>query len=312
MPWSWAIPSPSAALADARNDARLRRTGQSLVSSYRSEPHRGLAWTAVLGIDDGSALERRAIEARDAGASALKVKVRPTGGRDRRARTAVLRSDLPVAVDANGSFRGHEPELVGLAGQLAAQGVEPSARRVYIEQPLPADDLVGTAALAEQLAVPVALDESVTRPGDVATAWALGAAALVNVKPARAGGVIASLGFLDPRAAPVRVRSGGGPGPVPYPDPDIAVHPWVGPAAFLGGMVETGIGRATSLAVGAVLGLDHTDLGPSSWYFDDDITEPIELGSDGMMRAPDGPGIGVVPRPDRLAEVTVDRLLLRP
>ena len=84
---------------------------------------------------------------------------------------------------------------------------------MYVEQPLPADDLVGTAALAGKLAVPVALDESVTRSGDVATAWALGAAALVNVKPARAGGVIAALGFLDPRATPVRVRTGRGPVP---------------------------------------------------------------------------------------------------
>jgi O-succinylbenzoate synthase len=194
-----------------------------------------------------------------------------------------------VAVDGNGAFRGCENQLDELAGHL-----EPvlrrsgAADRVYLEQPLPADDLMGAAALAARLPVPLALDESVTRSGDVATAWALGAAALVNLKPARAGGVVAALGFLDPRATPV------------------------GPKAFLGGMVETGIGRTTALGVGVVLGLDHTDLGPSSWYFDDDLTEPIELGADGLMRPPDGPGIGVVPRPERLAEVTVDRLLLRP
>jgi O-succinylbenzoate synthase len=217
-----------------------------------------------------------------------------------------------MAIDANGSFRGHEDEVVDLAEQLAAQGVDPDEGRVYVEQPLPADDLVGTAALAGKLAVPVALDESVARSGDVATAWALGAAALVNVKPARAGGVIAALGFLDPRATPVRVRSSSGPEPTPHPDPDIAANPWVGPKAFLGGMLETGIGRAAALAAGVALGLAHTDLGPSSWYFEDDLTEPIELGADGLMRPPDGPGIGVVPRPERLAEVTVDRLLLRP
>jgi O-succinylbenzoate synthase len=278
-------PFASAALADARLDARLRRTGQSLVASFCREPATGMAWTAVLGIDDARELDRRADAAREAGASALKVKVRPSAGRDGRARVGALRAGLPVAVDANGSFRGHEPELLDLAEQLVALAVDHGDRRVYVEQPLPADDLVGTANLAAELAVPVALDESVTRPGDVATAWALGAAALVNVKPGRAGGVIAALGFL-----------GGGDGP----------------AAFLGGMVETGIGRATALAVGAALGLDHTDLGPSSWYFDDDLTEPIELGADGRMRAPDGPGIGVVPRPDRLAEVTVDRLQIRP
>jgi o-succinylbenzoate synthase len=239
------------------------------------------------------------------------VKVRPSGSQSWIEGSEELRDGLPVAVDANGSFRGHEDQLVELAERLALRLDDAGASgRVYVEQPLPADDLVSTAELAAKLAVPVALDESVTRPGDVATVWALGAAALVNLKPARAGGVIAALGFLDSRATPVRVRSGAQP-PMPYPDPDIDLHPWVGPSAFLGGMVETGIGRATALAVGAVLGLDHTDLGPSSWYFEDDLTAPIELGHDGLMRAPDGPGIGVVPRPERLAEVAVDRLLLR-
>ena len=304
-------PFASAALADARLDADLRRSGRSLVGSYRSEPGTGLAWTAVLGIADEHELDRGAAAARAAGATGLKVKVRPSAGRDGRARIGALQSGLPVAVDANGSFRGNEPELIDLAEQLAAHECDQAERRVYIEQPLPADDLVGTAELAAKLTVPVALDESVTRPGDVATAWALGAAALVNVKPARAGGVIAALGYLDPRASPVRVRPGHGPAPTPYPDPDIALHPWVGPAAFLGGMVETGIGRATALAVGSILGLDHTDLGPSSWYFDDDLTEPIELGADGRMHAPDGPGIGVAPRSERLAEVTVDRCTIR-
>jgi len=304
-------PFASAALADAELDVRLRRSGRSLAGSFGADPAAGLAWTAVLGIDEARAVDQRADEARAAGATGLKLKVRPAGGRDGRARPGGLRAGLPVALDANGSFRGNEPELIDLAEQLAALGIDPGERRVYIEQPLPADDLVGTADLAAKLAVPVALDESVTRSGDVATAWALGAAALVNVKPARAGGVIAALGFLDPRATPVRVRAGDGPAPTPYPDPDIALHPWVGPAAFLGGMVETGIGRATALAVGAVLRLDHTDLGPSSWYFDDDITEPIELGADGLMHAPTGPGIGVVPRPERLAEVTVDRCTIR-
>ena len=277
-------PFASAALADARLDADLRRSGRSLVGSYRSEPGTGLAWTAVLGIADEHELDRGAAAARAAGATGLKVKVRPSAGRDGRARIGALQSGLPVAVDANGSFRGNEPELIDLAEQLAAHECDQAERRVYIEQPLPADDLVGTAELAAKLAVPVALDESVTRPGDVATAWALGAATFVNLKPGRAGGVIASLGFLDPVE---------------------------GPAAFLGGMVETGIGRATALAVGSILGLDHTDLGPSSWYFDDDLTEPIELGADGRMHAPDGLGIGVAPRPERLAEVTVDRCTIR-
>jgi O-succinylbenzoate synthase len=305
-------PFACAALADAQLDARLRRSGQSLVGAH-ADAGGGLAWTAVVGIDDERAAEQTVVQALAAGASALKVKIRPSGNQSMIGRLVAANPGVPLAVDANGGFRNHEHQLVEVADHLATRLGESGADdRVYIEQPLPADDLVGTAALAARLTVPVALDESVTRSGEVAAAWALGAAALVNVKPGRAGGFTAALGFLDPRATPIRVRTTSSPTPTPYPDPDIAARPWVGPKAFLGGMLETGVGRATALAAGVALGLAHTDLGPSSWYFDDDLTEPIELGADGRMRAPDGPGIGVVPRPERLAEVTVDRLLLRP
>jgi O-succinylbenzoate synthase len=304
-------PFASAALRDAELDIRLRRDGHSLASSFGAEPDWGLAWTAVLGIPDGDQLESGVVEARGRGASAVKVKVRPSGNQGWATRLRAAHPDLVVAVDANGGFRGWEHQLVDLAEVLASAEVDPvDAGRVYVEQPLPPDDLVATAALAPRLAVPVALDESVTRSGDVAAAWALGAAALVNLKPGRAGGAIAALGFLDRRRTPIRMWSPSRP-PTPYPDPDIERHPWVGPSAFLGGMLETGVGRATALGVGVALGLAHTDLGPSSWYFDDDVTEPIELGADGRMRPPPGPGIGVTPRPERLAEVAVDRLLIR-
>ena len=49
---------------------------------------------------------------------------------------------------------------------------------------------------------------------------------------------------------------------------------------------------------------DHGDTSASDRYFSDDITEPFVL-VDGHLAVPDGPGLGVTPRPDRLAEVTV-------
>ena len=278
-------PFASAAVAFAERDRRLRQEGRSAAS----EGHTGLAWTAVLGLPDGDGVAVEAEAARQAGASGLKVKVRPSGSQSWLGRVADALGDLPVAVDANGGFRGHEPQLVGLADELADRTAGATGARVYVEQPLPADDLVGHAALAARLAVPVALDESIREAGDVDTAWALGAGALVNVKPARLGG----LGWWE-AVGPPAVVTGAGPG------------------RFLGGMLETGVGRATVLGIGAAIGIDVTDLGPSSWYFDEDITDPIELGSDRRMHPPDGPGIGVAPRPDRLAEVAVDRLLIRP
>ena len=39
--------------------------------------------------------------------------------------------------------------------------------------------------------------------------------------------------------------------------------------------------------------------------FSDDITEPFVVDPDGTMAVPAGPGIGVVPRPDRLEACTI-------
>jgi O-succinylbenzoate synthase len=52
------------------------------------------------------------------------------------------------------------------------------------------------------------------------------------------------------------------------------------------------------------------DLSASSRYWHDDLTEPFEL-EDGYLRVPAGPGLGVVPRPDRLRDLTVSRQTLK-
>ena len=71
-------------------------------------------------------------------------------------------------------------------------------------------------------------------------------------------------------------------------------------------MLETGIGRATNLALAALPGFTLPgDTSASARYFADDITEPFEIAADGTMAVPDGPGIGVTPRPDRLEATTV-------
>ena len=47
------------------------------------------------------------------------------------------------------------------------------------------------------------------------------------------------------------------------------------------------------------------DTSASARYFADDLTEPFEVAADGTMAVPNGAGIGVTPRPDRLAATTV-------
>jgi O-succinylbenzoate synthase len=77
-------------------------------------------------------------------------------------------------------------------------------------------------------------------------------------------------------------------------------------------MLETGIGRATNLALAAMPNFRLPgDTSASRRYFPDDLTEPFELSPDGTMAVPSGPGIGVEPRADRLEACTLRRELLK-
>jgi O-succinylbenzoate synthase len=49
------------------------------------------------------------------------------------------------------------------------------------------------------------------------------------------------------------------------------------------------------------------DTSSSSRFFSLDVTEPFVMDPDGMMTVPTGPGLGVTPVPDVLAELTTTR-----
>jgi O-succinylbenzoate synthase len=62
-------------------------------------------------------------------------------------------------------------------------------------------------------------------------------------------------------------------------------------------MLETGIGRASCLALASRAGFTLTpDLSASHRYFANDVTEPFVL-TNGEIAVPNTPGIGVVPLP---------------
>lgn len=150
------------------------------------------------------------------------------------------------------------------------------------EQPLPEDDLRGHAELARQTRTPICLDESIRSARDAATAIAMGATSVINIKPARVGG------YLEAR----RVH-------------DVAVANGV--PVWCGGMLETGIGRAPNLALAALPGFTLPgDTSASDRYYATDLTEPFVL-EDGYVRVPTGPGIGVDVRADVLDACTVSR-----
>jgi o-succinylbenzoate synthase len=151
---------------------------------------------------------------------------------------------------------------------------------LLIEQPLAAGDLRRHAELARLLRTPVCLDESIESTQDAADAIMLGACSIVNIKPGRVGGYLEAVKIHDLCRAH-----------------DVPV--------WCGGMLETGIGRAANVALAALPGFALPgDTSGSDRYFAADITEPFVL-RDGHLDVPTGPGLGVVPSPDRLEEVTV-------
>jgi O-succinylbenzoate synthase len=177
-------------------------------------------------------------------------------------------TDLALQVDANSSYRLDDSSTLEA---LDAYGL------VLIEQPLAEDDLRGHAALAARLMTPLCLDESITSLRSAAEAIDLGACRVVNIKAGRVGGYLVARHVHDLCQAR-------------------------GVAAWCGGMLETGIGRAANLALAALPGFTLPgDLSASERYFHRDLTAPFEL-EDGTLRVPGGPGIGV----DVVAEILDD------
>jgi O-succinylbenzoate synthase len=103
----------------------------------------------------------------------------------------------------------------------------------------------------------------------------------VNIKQGRVGGVLEARAIHDVCTA-------------------------AGAPVWCGGMLETGIGRATNLALAAMPGFTlPNDTSASARYFLEDLTDPFVLEHGGTMRVPTGPGIGVTPDPRRLKACTI-------
>ncbi|MDC0769198.1 o-succinylbenzoate synthase [Streptomyces sp. HD] len=182
-------------------------------------------------------------------------------------------AELPLQVDANTAYTLADAEHLR---RLDAFGL------LLIEEPLDENNLYAHARLQQRITTPVCLDESLHNAADTASAIALDACRVVNVKPARVGG------YLEAR----RVH-------------DVAyAH---GVPVWCGGMLETGIGRAANLALAALPGFTLPgDTSASGRYFAEDITEPFVL-VDGHLPVPRGPGIGVEPVPEVLRRFTKER-----
>ena len=215
----------------------------------------------------------------DQGYRRVKIKIKP--GRELDETTAVRQTypDLRLQVDANSAYTLESAEVLKAIDDLDL---------LLIEQPLFEDDIWDHHKLQAMFKTPICLDESVITPRHARYALEMKACRIINIKPARLGGLSQGVALHDycfERDVPV----------------------------WCGGMLETGVGRASNLALAALPGFVLPgDISASDRYYSRDITnEKFVLNSDSTIDVPSDPGLGVTIDQAALKEFTVSETTLR-
>ena len=206
----------------------------------------------TIGIDAPEAISRKVEEAELY--PVLKVKL---GTDDDRAIMGAIRkaTKKPLRVDANEGWKNKETALENIKW-LEQEGVE------FIEQPLPAADLDGTAWLRERINVPLIADEACRRLFDVPRLQQ--AYDGINIKLMKCTGLHEAAKMIyTAKACGMRV--------------------------MLGCMIETSVGITAAAQLTPLV--DYADLDGNILISDDPFVGVKVL--DGKLELPDRPGIGI-------------------
>jgi O-succinylbenzoate synthase len=209
------------------------------------------------------------------GFSRIKLKIKPGWDLDLVAKVREVYPEVPLMVDANSAYT-----MADLETLRALDGFD----LIMLEQPLAHDDIDQHGKLQGMIKTAICLDESIQGPAQAAKALEIGACQMINIKSGRVGGLWESRLIHD-----ICLE-----GEIPV---------------WCGGMLETGIGRATNLALASLPNFHlPTDSGPTARYWEEDIIEEeFTLNKeDSTITVPDRLGIGVTPRME-----SINRFLLR-
>ncbi|MGE5376968.1 MAG: o-succinylbenzoate synthase [Bacteroidota bacterium] len=209
----------------------------------------------------------------------VKIKIKP--GREVDETSAVRKAypDLRLQVDANSAYTLETADVLKAIDDLSL---------LLIEQPLFEDDIWDHRRLQAGLKTPICLDESVITPRHARYAFEMEACRIINIKPARVAGLSQGIAIHDyclEREMPV----------------------------WCGGMLETGVGRASNLALASLPGfILPGDISASDRYYARDITnERFVLNPDSTIDVPHGPGLGVTIDTAARKEFTLSEITLR-
>ena len=212
------------------------------------------------------------------GYARVKIKIKP--GRDVADAQAVRKAfpDLRLQVDANSAYSMDDADHLKPLDDL---------NLLLIEQPLFEDDIWDHHKFQAKFKTPVCLDESIVSPRHARYAIEMNACKIINIKAGRLGGLSQGVMVHDlcqKNNMPV----------------------------WCGGMLETGIGRASNLALASMPNFTLPgDVSASDRYYKRDIThERFVLNADSTIDVPNGHGLGVTIDEEALESYTLAKVVV--
>lgn len=266
-------PMAKAGLELALWDLKAKQAGLPLNKLYGGVKREVLSGVSV-GIQDSPAelLERIAGFLAE-GYPRIKIKIKPGWDVTVCAEVRTTFPEIRLQVDANAAYTLADTDhLLGLDDF----GLE------MVEQPFAGDDLWDHHLLQQELKTALCLDESARSEALVRQALEMESCRIINIKVGRVGGICEAVKIHDL----CRAR-------------DIPV--------WCGGMLETGIGRMHNIHLATLPNFScPNDLSASRRYFAEDVIDPeIEITGQGTLIVPEGPGLGVIVREERIKEIAV-------
>jgi O-succinylbenzoate synthase len=264
-----------AAIEFAMNDAIRRESGKGIIEASGLEQLKSVPVGISLGLfDSADNLFSKIEEVSDLNYQRIKFKISPGYDNETIIASLATLQHNNISFDANGSFT---EDSFALLNRFAGLGH-------LIEQPFPAGDMfLHQEYLKQYQPFKICLDEDIESYGNLVSLVLQ--MDEVNIKPGRVGGLFNSLKMIE------------------Y----CQRH---GLAAWIGGMFETGIGRAQNLQIAALLPEAKAhDLSPSSRYFAKDILlKPISM-DNGHIEADNFMNISV--DEEALTGMTIDKIILK-
>ncbi|MBM3180339.1 MAG: o-succinylbenzoate synthase [Chloroflexi bacterium] len=254
---------------------RAGRSLRELLGGAREKVEVGVS----IGIQESAqSLVRSATDFVKQGYARVKIKIKP--GRDVEDAAAVRREfpSLRLQVDANSAYSMEDVSNLKPLDKL---------NLLLIEQPLFEDDIWDHHKFQAQFETPVCLDESILTPRHARYAIEMKACRIINIKAGRLGGLS--------RAVMVH---------------DLCQQQHM--PVWCGGMLETGIGRASNLALASLPNFVLPgDVSASDRYYARDIThERFVLNSDSTIDVPRGAGLGVTIDEEALKSYSLGQIKL--